>query len=81
MIVDHGIVTSGKDVRDAVIRAVLLENACHQQVLTYSLGGNTVHWSDDTEALAKRRSVWAEHHLAMLWDYLERGLAHENNPS
>jgi L-fuculose-phosphate aldolase len=73
MLVNHGIVTTGKDVRDAVIRAVLLEKAAHQQVLTYSMGEPT-RWSDDDEALAKRRTVWAEHHLVMLWDYLCRKL-------
>ena len=75
MLVNHGIVTAGKDVRDAVIRAVLLEKASHQQVLAYSVGGEPARWSDDEEALAKRRSVWAEHHLVMLWDYLSRRLA------
>lgn len=73
LLVNHGIVTVGKDVRDAVIRAVLLEKAAHQQVLTYSLGEPT-RWSDDDEALAKRETVWAEHHLVMLWDYLSRTL-------
>ena len=68
------IVTTGKDIRDAVIRPVLLEKASHQQVLAYSLGREPERWSDDEEALAKRRSVWAEHHLVMLWDYLTRCL-------
>jgi L-ribulose-5-phosphate 4-epimerase len=74
LLVNHGIVTVGNDVRDAVIRAVLLEKAAHQQVLTYTLG-EPKHWSSDEEALAKRKSVWAEHHLVMLWDYLGRVLA------
>ena len=74
LLVNHGIVTLGKDVRDAVIRAVLLEKAAHQQVLTYTLG-EPQHWSSDEEALAKRNSVWAEHHLVMLWDYLGRSLS------
>jgi L-fuculose-phosphate aldolase len=73
MLVNHGIVTVGQDVRDAVIRAVLLEKAAHQQVLTYTLG-EPQRWSDDDEALAKRNTVWAEHHLVMLWDYLRRTL-------
>jgi L-ribulose-5-phosphate 4-epimerase len=73
MLVNHGIVTTGKDVRDAVIRAVLLEKAAHQQVLTYTLG-EPARWSSDDEAISKRGSVWAEHHLAMLWDYLQRTL-------
>lgn len=73
LLVNHGIVTVGKDVRDAVIRAVLLEKASHQQVVTYAMG-EPAHWSDDEEALAKRDTVWAEHHLVMLWDYLSRKL-------
>ena len=73
MLVNHGIVTTGKDVRDAVIRAVLLEKASHQQVLTYTLG-EPARWSSDDEALAKRGTIWAEHHLVMLWDYLVRTL-------
>ncbi len=73
LLVNHGIVTTGKDVRDAVIRAVLLEKAAHQQILTYALGEPT-RWSSDEEALAKRDTVWAEHHLVMLWDYLFRTL-------
>ena len=81
MLVNHGIVTAGKDVRDAVIRAVLLEKASYQQVLTYSLGGEPERWSDDEEALAKRRSVWAEHHLVMLWDYLGRRLQGAERPA
>lgn len=73
LLVNHGIVTAGKDVRDAVIRAVLLEKASHQQVVTYTLG-EPRHWSSDEEALAKRETVWGEHHLIMLWDYLSRSL-------
>jgi L-fuculose-phosphate aldolase len=69
--VNHGIVTAGKDVRDAVIRAVLLEKAAHQQLLTHVFGGPR-RWSSDEEALRKRATVWAEHQRAALWDYLAR---------
>jgi L-ribulose-5-phosphate 4-epimerase len=72
-LVNHGIVTAGADVRDAVIRAVLLEKAAHQQMLTHAFGG-PVHWSGDEESLRKRATVWGEHHLVMLWDYLTRTL-------
>ena len=72
-LVNHGIVTAGKDVRDAVIRAVLLEKAAHQQLLVHACGGPR-RWSPDDEALRKRETVWAEHHLAMLWNYLTRRL-------
>ncbi len=72
-LVNHGIVTAGKDVRDAVIRAVLLEKAAHQQLLTHSFG-RPRRWSSDQEALRKRETVWAENQLAALWDYLGRRL-------
>jgi L-ribulose-5-phosphate 4-epimerase len=70
-LVNHGIVTAGKDVRDAVVRAVLLEKAAHQQMLVHAFGG-AQRWSSDEEALRKRRTVWAENQLAALWAYLRR---------
>jgi L-ribulose-5-phosphate 4-epimerase len=72
-LVNHGIVTAGRDVRDAVIRAVLLEKAAHQQLLVDSLGG-AQRWSSDEEALRKRATVWAENQQAALWRYLGRRL-------
>lgn len=72
-LVNHGIVTAGKDVRDAVIRAVLLEKAARQQLLVHAFGGPE-RWSPDPESLRKRETVWAEHHLVMLWEYLTRRL-------
>ena len=65
--------TTGKDVRDAVIRAVLLEKAAHQQMLTHAFGGPQ-RWSPDDEAQRKRETVWSERQLAALWDYLVRRL-------
>ena len=70
-LVNHGIVTAGKDVPDAVIRAVLLERAAHQQMLTGALGGPR-RWSDDEEALRKRATVWSERQRTALWNYLAR---------
>jgi L-ribulose-5-phosphate 4-epimerase len=71
LLVNHGIVTAGTDVRDAVIRAVLLEKAAHQQMLTHAFGGPQ-RWSSDEEALRKRETVWSERQRATLWDYLLR---------
>lgn len=71
LLVNHGIVTAGRDVRDAVIRAVLLEKAAHQQLLVHSFGGAR-RWSSDEEALRKRATVWSERQIAALWDYLGR---------
>jgi L-fuculose-phosphate aldolase len=70
-LVNHGIVTAGSSVRDAVVRAVLLEKAAHQQMLTHAFGGPR-RWSDDEEALRKRATVWSERQRAALWDYLAR---------
>ncbi|HTX11188.1 MAG TPA: class II aldolase/adducin family protein [Solirubrobacteraceae bacterium] len=70
-LVNHGIVTAGRDVRDAVIRAVLLEKAAHQQLLVDAFGGAR-RWSSDEEALRKRATVWAENQRAALWSYLGR---------
>jgi L-ribulose-5-phosphate 4-epimerase len=71
LLVNHGIVTAGRDVREAVIRAVLLEKAAHQQLLVHGFGGAR-RWSSDEEALRKRATVWSERQIAALWNYLGR---------
>lgn len=76
LLVNHGIVTCGADLREAVIGAILLENACQQQLLTMGFGGESVRFSDDEEALAKRATVWSGAQLTQLWDYLVRQLQH-----
>lgn len=75
LLVNHGIVTVGADLQSAVVRAVLLEKACHQQLLAAGFGGAS-HWTSDEEALAKRERVWAPAHQQMMWDYLVRRLEH-----
>jgi L-ribulose-5-phosphate 4-epimerase len=70
-LVNHGIVTAGKDVPDAVIRALLLEKAAHQQILTLAAGGPR-RFSDDEESLRKRATVWSQRQRMALWDYLAR---------
>jgi L-fuculose-phosphate aldolase len=56
LLVNHGIVTAGGDVRDAVIRAVLLEKAAQQQLLVAGFG-EVRHWSGDEESLRKCTTV------------------------
>jgi L-fuculose-phosphate aldolase len=73
LLVNHGIVTAGAGVRDATIRAVLLENAARQQMLTEAFGG-VRHASPDDEALRKRATVWSEGQVAAMWAYLARRL-------
>lgn len=71
LLVNHGIVAVGATVPDAVIAAVLLEKAAHQQILTEAAGG-VRHWSDDDEALQKRALVWSQSQRAQMWEYLVR---------
>jgi L-ribulose-5-phosphate 4-epimerase len=74
LLVNHGIVTAGPGVREAVIRAVLLENAARQQLLTEGFG-RVQRSSPDAEALRKRATVWSDSQVAAMWAYLERRLA------
>lgn len=69
--VNHGIVTCGANLQEAVVRAVLLEKACYHQILTLRAGGEMV-WTGPEEALEKRSKAWPPAHLLQLWDYLER---------
>jgi L-ribulose-5-phosphate 4-epimerase len=73
LLVNHGIVTAGTSVRDAVIRAVVLERAAQQQMLTHAFGG-AERWSPDDESLRKRATVWSDQQVAAMWGYLQRRL-------
>jgi L-ribulose-5-phosphate 4-epimerase len=70
-LVNHGIVTTGRDVVDAVVRAVLLERACAVQLKVRAHGGRPT-WSPDDEALRKRESVYPEPARRQVWDHLAR---------
>jgi L-ribulose-5-phosphate 4-epimerase len=70
-LVNHGIVTTGADVTDAVVRAVLLERACAVQLKVRGHGGRA-SWSPDDEALAKRESVYPPGARRQVWEHLAR---------
>lgn len=72
-LVNHGIVTVGKDLPAAVVAAVLLERACRQQRLTHEFGGWPT-WSDAGESLSKRGNIHSEAALTAVWEYLVRHL-------
>jgi len=72
-LVNHGIVAVGPDVRMATVAAVVLEQACRQQILTHTAGGWPT-WSPPEESLAKREHVYNERALGAVWDFLVRGL-------
>lgn len=72
-LVNHGIVTVGPDLETATVRAVVLERACFQQMLTHSFGGRPT-WSDAEESVEKRRHIYNERAVHAVWDHLVRQL-------
>jgi ribulose-5-phosphate 4-epimerase/fuculose-1-phosphate aldolase len=74
LMVNHGIMTVGAEVHQAVVRAVLLEKAAHEQMLTYAFGGPQ-HWTDDDEAPRKRAAFWEGPYTTTMWNYLTRRLS------
>jgi ribulose-5-phosphate 4-epimerase/fuculose-1-phosphate aldolase len=73
LLVNHGIVTVGPDVKTAVVTAILLERACRIQLQALA-AGPIQNWSDDDEALAKRAHCYPPTLLHQAWDYLVRRL-------
>lgn len=73
LLVNHGMVTVGADVRAATVAAVLLEQAAKQLLLTKSFGGWAT-WSDEAESASKRGHIYSEEAIASVWDYLVRRL-------
>lgn len=72
-LVNHGIVAVGPDLEMATVTALLLEEACQQQLLTLGYGG-IESWTDDAEALAKRERIYSPKALEKVWEYLLRRL-------
>lgn len=70
-LVNHGIVAVGKDLQTATVVALLLEEACQQQLLTSGYGGIAA-WTDDAEALEKRDRIYSPRALDRVWEYLLR---------
>ncbi len=75
-LVNHGIVTTGKTLREAVVRAIVLERACKQQLLTHGFG-RWATWSSPAESLSKRKNIYPDAHLVQVWDYFVRQLERE----
>jgi ribulose-5-phosphate 4-epimerase/fuculose-1-phosphate aldolase len=70
--VSHGIVTAGATIEQATVNAILLDKAARAQLL---VPGGTPHlWTNDTEALAKRKRIYAWENQAARWPYLLRRL-------
>ncbi|TQM11018.1 class II aldolase/adducin family protein [Pseudonocardia kunmingensis] len=71
LIPGHGLVTVGENAAAAVMRAVLLNRACHTQLQAIQAGGPAV-WTCEEEARAKRETVVTPAFLAAGYDYLVR---------
>jgi ribulose-5-phosphate 4-epimerase/fuculose-1-phosphate aldolase len=72
-LVNHGIVTVGVDLPTAALTAMLLEEACHQQLLTLSYGGEPT-WTPDAEAVQKRERIYSARAVQNVWVHLSRKL-------
>lgn len=70
-LVNHGIVAVGPDIQTATVTAILLEQACEQQLRTTAFGGAPT-WSDAAESAAKREHIYNARALSSVWDYLRR---------
>lgn len=76
-LVNHGIVTVGPDLQTATVVALLLEEACRQQLLTAGYGGIAT-WTADAEALEKRARIYSPRALDKVWEYLLRRVEDES---
>ena len=72
-LVNHGTVCVGPDLQTATVTSILLERACHQQLITHQFGGFAT-WSDPAESLDKREHIYGEAAMRSVWDYLVRAL-------
>jgi ribulose-5-phosphate 4-epimerase/fuculose-1-phosphate aldolase len=80
LIPGHGFVVVGDNLAIAVMRAVLLERACRNQLDALAAGG-PARWSDDVEIAAKRARVWSPEQYQLGYDYLVRQVRQAVNPT
>jgi ribulose-5-phosphate 4-epimerase/fuculose-1-phosphate aldolase len=71
LISNHGTATAGPDIEAAVMYAVLLERACHTQLMALAADGPE-RWSSEAETRFKRDQVWNPGQLHAGWEYLVR---------
>lgn len=71
IIPQHGMVTAGRSVEEAVMLAVLLQRACAVYLSAAAAGGPAV-WSSEAEVREKMPIVWSERQLRAGYAYLVR---------
>ena len=71
LVPQHGLVTVGPDAATAVMRALLLARACHNQLQAMAAGPIKL-WSDSAEIALKQGQVWSESQINAGYAYLCR---------
>ena len=69
---NHGIVVVGSSVEEACITAILLEKAAYMQLLARQYGA--IEWTDDAEALEKKKRIYNPDAFRNMWAYYLRKL-------
>ena len=69
---NHGLVTVGRNVREATILALCLEQACALQLRAEASGH--LSGSDINDAVAKKSFIFSDVSIATYWSYFERKL-------
>lgn len=73
LMVNHGVVTVGATLGDAVVRALILEEACRHQLSAVAVaGGAALRQSSAEEAITKQHRIWNEQGRRQAWHYLLR---------
>lgn len=71
---NHGIVTVGATVGEAVVTAIILEKACYMYLLAMQFGGPN-YWTDPKEAMTKKKNIYGEpgsNNLDLVFNYFVR---------
>jgi L-fuculose-phosphate aldolase len=69
-LVNHGIVTAGASIEEAVVNALLLDKIARAQLMLP--GATPRFWTNDEEALVKRRRIYNDTALESRWAYYRR---------
>lgn len=70
---NHGLVTVGSNIKEAVILALCLEQACALQLRAEAAGH--ISGSDEDDVVSKREFIFSPVAISTYWSYFERKLA------
>ena len=69
-LVNHGIVTAGESIEEAVVNALLLDKVARAQLMLPDATPRA--WTSDEEALIKRKRIYNAESLKSRWAYYQR---------